>query len=245
MHDAVFFDLDGTLADTAPDLGGALNQLLMEQGRVALPQALLRPHVSAGTRGLLRIGFGVDPRDASYPLLQQRFLDIYESMLCQATTLFPGISTVLDALDANDIAWGVVTNKPERFTLPLMEELGLATRAAAIVGGDTTTRAKPDPLPLLHACTIAGVSAQSSAYVGDDLRDIQAGRAAGMRTLAAAWATSAMARQLVNGVPTGQLLSPQCCLQKSAATPDRASHRHCLLAFFPPWHTHCAPRQLK
>lgn len=187
MAEAVFFDLDGTLADTAPDLGSALNRLLREQGCAEVPHAVLRPHVSAGTRGMLRVGFGIAPDDAAYPALHKRFLDIYELTLCEATTLFDGIDILLDELDARGIAWGVVTNKPERFTLPLMEALGLTMRAAAIVGGDTTARAKPDPLPLLHACTVAGVAASASAYVGDDLRDIQAGRAAGMRTFAAAW----------------------------------------------------------
>lgn len=187
MPEAVFFDLDGTLADTAPDLCGALNRLLAEQGRAQLLQSALRPHVSAGARGLLRIGFGIAPDDTTYPALHKRFLDIYENALCEATTLFAGMDTLLDALDSLGIAWGVVTNKPERFTLPLMDALGLATRASAIVGGDTTARVKPDPLPLFHACTIAGVAATASAYVGDDLRDIQAGRAAGMRTFAAAW----------------------------------------------------------
>jgi phosphoglycolate phosphatase len=187
VPEAVFFDLDGTLADTAPDLGAALNALLAEEGRAPLAHAVLRPHVSAGARGLLKVGFGIDPDDSSYAALRERFLDIYACALCQRTALFPGMSTLLDALEAQGIAWGVVTNKPERFTLPLMEALGLAGRAAAIVGGDTTAKAKPDPLPLLHACTVAGVAATASAYVGDDLRDIQAGRAAGMRTFAAAW----------------------------------------------------------
>jgi 2-phosphoglycolate phosphatase len=187
MPEAVFFDLDGTLADTAPDLGAALNRLLLEQGRAPLAHAVLRPHVSAGARGLLHVGFGIGPENPAYTSLRERFLDIYEQSLCKHTALFDGMDTLLAALEAQGIAWGVVTNKPERFTLPLMEALGLAGRAAAIVGGDTTAKAKPDPLPLLHACTVAGVAATASAYVGDDLRDIQAGRAAGMRTFAAAW----------------------------------------------------------
>lgn len=187
MPEAVFFDLDGTLADTAPDLGAALNHLLAEHGREPLPHSVLRPHVSAGARGLLRVGFGIEPDHPGYASLRERFLDIYEQALCEHTALFAGMDTLLAALEAKGIAWGVVTNKPERFTLPLMAALGLAGRAAAIVGGDTTAKAKPDPLPLLHACTAAGVAARASAYVGDDLRDIQAGRAAGMRTFAAAW----------------------------------------------------------
>jgi phosphoglycolate phosphatase len=187
MPDAVFFDLDGTLADTAPDLGSALNQLLTEEGRVMLPQAVLRPHVSAGARGLLQAGFGILPDDPSYPSLHRRFLNIYEGSLCTATTLFAGMAGVLDELEARGIVWGVVTNKPARFTLPLMAALDIADRAAAIVSGDTTARAKPDPLPLIHACEVAGVMPATAAYVGDDLRDIQAGRAAGMRTVVAAW----------------------------------------------------------
>ncbi len=187
MLDAVFFDLDGTLADTAPDLGGALNRLLAEEGRPALPAATLRPHVSAGTRGLLRIGFGATPADAAYPALARRFLDHYAQALCVGTTLFPGIAAVLDALDANGILWGVVTNKPHRFSLPLMTQLGLEARAAAIVSGDTTANSKPHPEPLLFACTAARVLPSRSLYVGDDRRDIEAGRAAGMRTAIAAY----------------------------------------------------------
>jgi phosphoglycolate phosphatase len=197
MPEAVFFDLDGTLADTAPDLAGALNRLLAERDREAMAFHLLRPHVSAGARGLLRAGFGLAPDDPDYPALHKRFLDLYEASLCVETTLFAGMSAVLDALDERAIRWGVVTNKPQRFTLPLMQALGLAERAAAIVSGDTTPKAKPDPLPLLHACAIAGVSPMTSVYVGDDLRDVEAGRAAGMRTFAAAWG------YLGDGLPIG------------------------------------------
>lgn len=197
MPEAVFFDLDGTLADTAPDLAGALNRLLAERGRETIAYSLLRPHVSAGARGLLRIGFGMAPADPDYPPLHKRFLDLYEASLCTETTLFAGMPNVLDVLEARNIPWGVVTNKPERFTLPLMAALGLAERAAAIVSGDTTAKAKPDPLPLIHACTLAGVSPATSIYVGDDLRDIEAGRAAGMRTFAAAWG------YLGDGLPIG------------------------------------------
>lgn len=187
MPEAIFFDLDGTLADTAPDLAGALNCLLLEHGQPPLPHDLMRPHVSAGTRGMLHVGFAVAPGDAAYPALQKRFLDLYEASLCVGTRLFDGMAGVLDELDARDIRWGVVTNKPARFTLPLMKALGLAGRAAAIVSGDTTPKAKPDPLPLLHACELAGVAPHACVYVGDDQRDVEAGRAAGMRTLVATW----------------------------------------------------------
>ncbi len=136
---------------------------------------------------MLHVGFAVAPGDTEYPALQKRFLDLYEATLCVGTSLFDGMAGVLDELDARHIRWGVITNKPTRFTLPLMAALGLAERAAAIVSGDTTPKAKPDPLPLIHACELAGVSPAACVYVGDDQRDIEAGRAAGMRTLAATW----------------------------------------------------------
>lgn len=184
---AVFFDLDGTLADTAPDLGGALNELLVEAGRPPLDMAILRPHVSAGTRGMLGIGFGLTPADSEYGLLAARFLDLYEERLCRATRLFQGIDALIDDLDARQIPWGIVTNKPSRFTLPLAECLKVAHRASAIVSGDSTPNPKPAPDPLLLACRVAGVSPRLTLYVGDDVRDIQAGRAAGTMTAAAAW----------------------------------------------------------
>ncbi len=187
MFEAVFFDLDGTLADTAPDLGAALNRLLEEEGRPPLPLATLRPHVSAGARGLIAVGFGLLPADEAYPPLLRRFLDHYAAALCVGTTLFPGMAELLDELESRGLRWGVVTNKPERFSLPLMEQLGLAKRAAAIVCGDTTAHPKPHPDPLLFACTTAGVAPARSLYVGDDLRDVQAGHAAGMRTVIAAY----------------------------------------------------------
>jgi 2-phosphoglycolate phosphatase len=187
MPDAIFFDLDGTLADTAPDLGAALNRLLDEEGMATLPAEKMRAYVSAGSRGLLGVGFGLAPTDSAYPELQRRFLDYYERNLCVATTLFPGMMDLLDALDALGIGWGIVTNKPHRYTAPLVEKLGLGQRAVAIVSGDTTAHAKPHPEPLLHACRVARVSAAKCIYVGDDLRDVQAGRAAGLRTVIAAY----------------------------------------------------------
>lgn len=185
--EAVFFDLDGTLADTAPDLGGALNRLLLEQGRIPLDMATLRPHVSAGTRGMLGIGFGLSPQDKAYADLAQRFLELYAATLCDGTTLFGGMPELLDYLESRRIRWGVVTNKPARFTLPLMDCLGLSERAAAIISGDSTPKPKPAPDPLLLACSTAGVEPGRTLYIGDDLRDIQAAHAAGMRAIAAAW----------------------------------------------------------
>jgi phosphoglycolate phosphatase len=187
MARAVFFDLDGTLADTAPDLGDALNRVLIEEGRPALAMATVRPHVSAGSRGLLWLGFGLEPEDAGYSGLQQRLLAHYEVRLCVGTHLFDGMAALLDTLDARGVAWGIVTNKPRRFTEPLVDLLGLRRRAAAIVSGDSTPAPKPSPAPLLLACASAGVEPTQSLYVGDDLRDVQAAKAAGLRAVAARW----------------------------------------------------------
>ncbi|KAB2969577.1 HAD-IA family hydrolase [Zoogloea sp.] len=187
MADAVFFDLDGTLADTAPDLAGTLNRLKAEQGLPPSPYEALRPRVSQGVRGMLGAGFGLLPDDAAYPPLAARFLALYSETLCVETRLFAGMEELLEQLDAMGITWGVVTNKAERLARPIIASLGLAERCACIVGGDTASRPKPHPDPLLHACSLTGQAPQRSLYVGDDIRDIQAGRAAGMATVAAAY----------------------------------------------------------
>ncbi|NJD26629.1 MAG: HAD-IA family hydrolase [Betaproteobacteria bacterium] len=187
MPDAVLFDLDGTLADTAPDLGAALNALLAEEGQEALPIAFLRPFVSQGVRGLLRAGFALEPAAAGYERLSVRFLELYESRLCRETRLFTGIAEVLAGLEASGIAWGIVTNKRMRYTDPLVAQLDLYPRTTCVVSGDTTPAAKPSPLPLLHACDLLGCLPARTLYVGDDIRDIQAGKAAGCTTVAAAW----------------------------------------------------------
>lgn len=187
MIDAILFDLDGTLADTAADLGATLNRLRIEQGLKPLPAETIRPHVSHGVRGLLRVGFALAPGDAPYAELSQRFLARYAEALCVDTALFDGMAELLERLEGQGVKWGVVTNKTSRFTLPLLEGLGLARRAACIVSGDSTPRPKPAADPLLLACAIVGTPAQRCLYVGDDLRDIEAGRAAGMGTVAAAW----------------------------------------------------------
>jgi phosphoglycolate phosphatase len=187
MIDAVLFDLDGTLADTSADLGAVLNRLRAEAGQAPLPAATIRPHVSKGVRGLLGIGFALVPGDDGYVELHQRFLAYYGDSLCVATTLFEGVLGLLASLEAEGIKWGVVTNKTSRYTLPVMAALGLGRRAACIVSGDSSPRPKPAADPLLLASTLAGALPARCLYVGDDLRDMQAARAAGMGAIAAAW----------------------------------------------------------
>lgn len=187
MIDAVLFDLDGTLADTAADLGAVLNRLRSEAGQAPLAAATIRPHVSKGVRGLLGIGFALAPGDDGYAELHQRFLAYYGDSLCVATTLFEGVPGLLASLEGEGIKWGVVTNKTSRYTLPVMEALGLGRRAACIVSGDSSPRPKPAADPLLLASTLAGAPPARCLYVGDDLRDMQAARAAGMGAIAAAW----------------------------------------------------------
>lgn len=187
MCNAVLFDLDGTLADTAPDLSSALNRLRSEEGLDCVPLECLRPVASNGVRGLLGVGFGLTPEHHRYAELAQRFLSHYMARLCVDTVLFNGVVDLLDELEARYIPWGIVTNKQSRFTLPLVADLGLAQRAACVVCGDSAARAKPHPDPLFMASELLNVRPQHCMYVGDDLRDIQAGREAGMITVAAAY----------------------------------------------------------
>lgn len=187
MPEAVLFDLDGTLADTAPDLGGALNQLLLEQGRGPLPMEQLRPHVSSGARGMIGAGLGITPADPGYLALQQRFLSIYQEALCVGTRLFEGMAEHLDELEMQGIPWGIVTNKSQRFAIPLMEGLGLRQRSLCIVCGDSAQRSKPHAHPMQLASAVIGIAATDCIYVGDDERDVISGRAVGMRTIVAAW----------------------------------------------------------
>ena len=187
MLDAVLFDLDGTLADTAPDLCGTVNILLSEEGRPQQPFSRLRPHTSGGVRGLLSEGFGIEPAHRDYERLAARFLEIYAGRLCELSTLFDGIPALLDTLETRGIAWGIVTNKRARYTNPLVAALGLSPRTPCVVSGDTTAEAKPSPLPILHACAVLGCVPQRTLYVGDDRRDIIAGQAAGTLTAAVSY----------------------------------------------------------
>jgi phosphoglycolate phosphatase len=181
----VLFDLDGTLADTAPDLADALNVVLEERCRRTLSFDTIRPIVSHGTNALIYLGFELAPGDDGFTHIQQRLLEIYKNNIANKTRLFPGMAEVLDEIEGRGMSWGVVTNKPGYLTLPLMEALELHRRAACIVSGDTTPKRKPDPEPMFHAAALAGVEPGDCLYIGDAERDIEAGRRAGMITLAA------------------------------------------------------------
>ena len=185
MITAVFFDLDGTLADTAPDLAGALNQLLEEHGQSPLPFATIRPVVSHGGNALIQLAFGINESHPDFQTIRQRFLEIYHTRLHNSTHLFEGMEAVLETLEAKQITWGVITNKPAWLTNPLMEKLQLTGRAGCIVCGDSTSNPKPHPAPMLLACKLTRSEPASSLYVGDAERDVAAGRAAGMHTLVA------------------------------------------------------------
>jgi phosphoglycolate phosphatase len=179
----VLFDLDGTLADTAPDLAAAANRMRVRRNLAPLPLAELRPMASHGARGLLGRAFGIGPDAADYTAWRDEFLAEYEAQLCEHTALFDGMDALLARCEAHPMLWGIVTNKAARFTEPLVRALGLHSRAACVVSGDTTPHAKPHPAPIHHALAVCGVAAAHAAYVGDDERDILAGRAAGVATV--------------------------------------------------------------
>lgn len=184
---AVLFDLDGTVADTAPDLAYAANSLRLADGVPPLSIEILRPVASQGARGLLKEAVGLTPDDPGFEHARLRFLSFYEHNLCVHTKLFPGIPQLLEGIEARGLPWGIVTNKVEFFALPLMNQLGLGKRCSITVGGDTTSNPKPAPDPLLHAAKAINVVPEACLYVGDDLRDIQAAHAAGMTSVAVRW----------------------------------------------------------
>lgn len=185
--DAVLFDLDGTLVDSAPDLAGAANDLRAVHALPPLPFEALRPMVGAGARGMLGVAFGVAPEDARFAELRDAFLRTYEQRLLRDTRVFADMLPVLAAIERVGLRWGVVTNKATRFSAPLLDGLGLAPRCAVLISGDSTAHSKPHPEPLLEAARRLGVRAERCVYVGDDHRDVLAGRAANMPTLAAGW----------------------------------------------------------
>ena len=196
---AVLFDLDGTLADTAPDLGGAVNRMRERRGMGALSLEALRPVASSGARGMLGVGFDVAPGMPHYALDRD-------------SRLFEGITECLAALRAQGLSWGIVTNKAERFTRPVVAGLGLAAHAAVVISGDTTPHPKPHPAPLLEACRQLGIAVHQAVYVGDDLRDMQAARAAGMPCIAAAYG-------YLGGTPDVSAWEPDAVIATPAALP--------------------------
>ncbi len=192
MHDinnitTILFDLDGTLVDTAPDLGYALNLQLERHGRKALPLEKIRPVASHGSRGLLELGFGITPEDAYFISMRDEYLNLYDQVFTRSPVLFDGVAELLATIESKSLQWGVVTNKPARFTQPLMQAINLHQRAVCIVSGDDALRAKPHPDTLLMACSQAKVTPESCVYIGDAERDIKAGNIAGMKTVIALW----------------------------------------------------------
>lgn len=184
---AVLFDLDGTLVDTAPDLGHALNLQRARHGLPPLDDAVIRPQASHGARGLLGVGFDLPPDSPHFAAMREEFLQLYADNLCRHSRPFDGIVELLAVIEARGLKWGVVTNKPARFTEPLMSILDLAERAACIVSGDTCPQSKPHPAPMLAASELCGAAPAQCLYLGDAERDIEAARAAGMPALVAAW----------------------------------------------------------
>ena len=187
MIDAVLFDLDGTLADTAPDMARTVNLMRVRRALAPVPLDQVRPHVSQGARGMICSAFDITPEHPDFMAMREEFLDLYADNLCIDTRLFPGMDALLELLESRSLAWGVVTNKFERFARPVMAGLGLGERAGVVVGGDTCARSKPFPDPLLFAADALGVAPARTLYVGDDQRDVQAARAAGMPVLVAGY----------------------------------------------------------
>lgn len=185
ITNTVLFDLDGTLLDTAPDLAFALNTVLVEEKREPLPFTQIRPDVSHGSKILIKKWFNLSDHDPAIEPLQKRFLAIYKAHLADKTRLFNGMAETLESLERQEILWGIVTNKPAYLTDPLLQQLGLTNRSVCNISGDTLPQCKPDPAPLLYACQLAQSTPEKCIYVGDALRDIEAGTRAGMRTLVA------------------------------------------------------------
>ena len=185
MINTLLFDLDGTLLDTAPDLAHALNTLLTEQQQQTLPYEKIRPVVSYGGKGLIKLGFDLDERSPRYASLRARLLEIYESAMVVQTALFDGMEEVLQHLESRNMKWGIITNKPAWLTEPLLKQIDLYDRSACVVSGDTLAESKPHPAPLLHATQLCQRRVDECVYIGDAERDIQAGQRAGMMTVAA------------------------------------------------------------
>lgn len=182
---AVLFDFDGTLVDTAPDLGYALNLQRERHGLAFLPEEAIRPYASHGSRGLLEIGFGLLPTDATFEEMRAEYLELYTQVMTRQPVLFDGMAETLHAIEQRGLRWGIVTNKPRRFTLPMVTHMGLDVRAGVVISGDDAPQPKPSPQTLLLACERMQINPEMVLYLGDAERDVQAGNAAGMTTLVA------------------------------------------------------------
>ena len=214
---AVLFDLDGTLIDSAPDLGSAADQMRVQRGLLSLPLDAYRPMCGAGARGMLEVAFGITPEHADFEAMREEFFSNYQACMTQRTYAFDGVPELISALQARGLAWGVVTNKSKRFTDPLTAAMPLFATAGAIVSGDTTPHAKPHPAPLLEAAQQLGLAPELCLYVGDDERDIVAGHAAGMRTVAATYGYLGSKTDVAAWNAHAQIKSPLALLQLIAS----------------------------
>lgn len=211
--EAVLFDLDGTLIDSAPDLGAAADKMRTDRGMPSLPLSLYRPMAGAGARGMLGVAFGIDAHDETFNVLKEEFFANYEACMTKSTFVFDGVPELIQSIQHARLKWGVVTNKSARFTLPLTAAMPLFLSAQAIVSGDTTPHSKPHPEPLLEAASRLGVAPERCLYVGDDERDILAGRAAGMFTVAAAYGYLGASAQTQGWGPDATIVSPEALLK--------------------------------
>jgi phosphoglycolate phosphatase len=209
---AVLFDLDGTLIDSAPDLGAAADQMRVQRGLPSRPLADYRPMAGAGARGMLGVAFGITPDHADFAALREEFFQAYEQRMTRDTFAFDGVPELLASLVERGFAWGVVTNKSMRFTGPLTAQMPLFASAGAIVGGDSTPHAKPHPEPLLEAARRLGLPPSQCIYVGDDERDIVAGKAAGMPTVAATYGYLGGTPDVDHWAPDARIPSPKALL---------------------------------
>ena len=216
---AVLFDLDGTLIDSAPDLGAAVDKMRVDRGMPSLPLSHYRPMAGAGARGMIGLAFGFTPDHPDYEVMKEEFFQNYEACMTQRTFAFEGVSQLIAALVARHLPWGVVTNKHERFTHRIVERMAWLQRSATVICGDTTPHAKPHPAPLLHAAVAIGIPAGECIYVGDDLRDIQSARAAGMPVLAAGFGYLGFGSQPSSWGADGVIDSPLDTLNYLARNP--------------------------